>query len=96
MAGHDVYRDRENAEWAFGDQAGAHADLAVARIGSGQLDGASEAMAPVLDFPLEQRINGVVASTRRVHDALRLHGHGDSELSEAIEDFTHTSLTAVQ
>lgn len=86
------YEDTDNPEWAFGDQAGAYADLAIARIGAGQYDGAAEALAPVLALPAEQRINGIIISTRRVYDALRLRGHGESELAEAIEDFTRIPL----
>ncbi|MER7149660.1 hypothetical protein [Streptomyces lydicus] len=66
-----AYRQADPDEWAFGDEAGAHTDLALARIHAGTLDGIDEALRPVLDLPADQRINGIVASVRQVHTALR-------------------------
>ena len=62
-----AYADPNDPAWAFGDQAGSHANLAIARVASGELDAAADALAPVLDLPAEQRINGIVHSVRRVH-----------------------------
>lgn len=67
----DAYEEADEAEQSFSDEAGARADLALARIHLGDLDGAAEALATVLDLPVDQRIGGVVASTRRIHEALR-------------------------
>src|SRR5712691_7925909 len=72
----DAYRDSDGPEWAFGDQAGSQSDLAISRIGQGEIEGAGEALAPVLELPRERRINGVVASAHRVHHALRQSGSG--------------------
>lgn len=66
-----AYRQADPQDWAFGDQAGAHTDLALARVHAGTLDGIDEALRPVLDLPADQRINGIVASVRQVHVALR-------------------------
>ncbi len=66
-----AYRQADLEDWAFGDQAGAHTDLALARVHAGTLDGVDEALRPVFDLPTEQRINGIVASVRQVHTALR-------------------------
>ncbi len=55
---------------SFSDEAGARCDLAVARARSGDVEGLSEAVRPVLALPVAQRINGVVASVRRVEVAL--------------------------
>ncbi|HXT42623.1 MAG TPA: hypothetical protein VN748_00685 [Pseudonocardiaceae bacterium] len=66
----DAYSDPADPHWAFGDAAGSHAALAIARIGRAQIDGAVDALAPVLDLPAEQRINGIVHSVNRVHRAL--------------------------
>lgn len=66
-----AYQRAAPEEWAFGDQAGAHTDLALARVRSGTLDGVDEALRPVLDLVPEQRIHGVVTSVRQVHSALR-------------------------
>ncbi|GAA0897923.1 MULTISPECIES: hypothetical protein [Streptomyces violaceusniger group] len=93
----DAYEDSSSPEWAFGDQAGSRSALAIARIQAGELEGAAEAVAPVLDLAPEQRINGIITCTQRVHLALR-----DSPLAEAgaglqeqIEIFTRTPLKAL-
>lgn len=90
----DAYTDQSHPEWAFGDAAGSHAAMAITRIASGELEGAADALAPVLGLPAERRINGVVHSARRVHQALRQSGHGDDarELQEEIEMFTRTPM----
>ena len=92
-----AYADPSHPDWAFGDQAGSHADLAIARIAAGDLAGAEEALAPVLDLVPEQRINGIVSSAHRVHRAITSAGlAGDAaELIERIEDFTRTPLAAL-
>lgn len=92
-----AYADPHHPDWAFGDQAGSHADLAIARVAAGDLAGAEEALAPVLDLMPEQRINGIVSSAHRVHRAIVRAGlAGDAaELVERIEDFTRTPLAAL-
>ncbi|WP_344581742.1 hypothetical protein [Nonomuraea roseoviolacea] len=65
-----AYEEAEEAEQSYSDEAGARADLALARVHLGDLDGAAEALADVLDLPASQRIGGIVASTRRIHSAL--------------------------
>jgi tetratricopeptide (TPR) repeat protein len=66
-----AYRDPGSAAWAFGDQAGSHTNLAVALVKRGEFEGAAETLAPVLDLPAGQRINGIVHSLQRVHGAIR-------------------------
>jgi hypothetical protein len=90
----DAYTDQTHPEWAFGDAAGSQAAMAITRIANGELDGAADAIAPVLGLPAENRINGVVHSARRVHQALRQSGHADEarELQEEIEMFTRTPM----
>jgi len=93
----DAYADPTAPEWAFGDQAGSHADLAIARIARGELEGAAEAVAPVLDLPADQRINGIVSSAQRVHQALTrsaLAADG-TDLREQIEVFTRTPMKSL-
>ena len=93
----DAYQDPTDPAWAFGDQAGSHADLAIARIARAELDGAADALAPVLDLPPAQRINGIIASMHRVHRALdhsRLSADA-SGLREQIEVFTRTPAAAL-
>ena len=93
------YADQSAPDWAFGDAAGSRADLAVARVYRGELDGAAEAITPVLELPPEQRIRGIIASAKHVHDALARSGRsGDAaaaELEEQIEVFSRTPVKAL-
>ncbi|MEU9282742.1 hypothetical protein [Streptomyces sp. NPDC048341] len=91
------YEDDSTPEWAFGDQAGSRAALAIARIQMGELEGATEAVVPVLDLATEQRINGIVHSAQRVHRALRDSplAEAGSDLQEQIEMFTRTPLKSL-
>jgi hypothetical protein len=92
----DAYADRTDPAWAFGDQAGAHSDLAIARVSARDVDGATEALAPVLELVPDERINGVIHSVQRVHQALTRSGLASDapNLIDQIEDFTVTSLNA--
>jgi hypothetical protein len=51
----------------------------------------------VLDLAPERRINGIIHSTQRVHQAVARAGlAGDApDLIDRIEDFTHTPLSAL-
>lgn len=92
-----AYSDPSSSEWAFGDQAGSHAALSTARIGRGEIDGAAEALAPVLRLGPEQRINGIISAVQRVGHTIRrseLGVHGD-ELAEQIESFVRTPAAAL-
>ena len=95
----DAYADESASDWAFGDAAGSRADLAVARIYQGELDGAADALAPVLELPAERRIKGIISSAQHVRDALVRTGRaGDSaaaELEEEIEVFVRTPALAL-
>jgi hypothetical protein len=93
----DAYSDTSAADWSFSDQAGSYADLAVARIARGELDGAAEAIAPVLALPSDKRIHGIVVSAQRVHAALGKAPEADSvtELQQRIEAFNRTPLAAL-
>ncbi|NGN63870.1 XRE family transcriptional regulator [Streptomyces sp. A7024] len=93
----EAYSDTTSPDWAFGDQAGSQTDLAIARISLGELEGAEEAIAPMLDLDPEHRINGIVNSAMHVHRALSrspLAAPG-SELQERIEMFTRSPLKAL-
>ncbi len=92
----EAYTDQTDPEWAFGDAAGSHAAMAISHIAHGDLEGAAEAIAPVLELPAERRINGVVHSARRVHQALRKSGLAEQArtLQEEIENFTRTPIHA--
>ncbi|WP_327349030.1 hypothetical protein [Streptomyces europaeiscabiei] len=93
----EAYADTASPEWAFGDQAGSHSALAIARIQAGELEGAEEAVAPVLGLVPEQRINGIITCTQRVHRALRDSPLADAgaDLQEQIEVFTRTPLKSL-
>ena len=85
-------------ERAFSDEAGARTDLAIARISLGELDGAMEALDPVLSLPPAQRINGIVLSVNRVHSALSTvvsDARERSGMQESIESFTRTPMAAL-
>ncbi|MEU9376543.1 hypothetical protein AB0D94_22600 [Streptomyces sp. NPDC048255] len=92
-----AYEDSSSPEWAFGDEAGARSALAITRIQMGELEGATEAVSPVLDLAPEQRINGIVNATQRVHRALRDSPLAEeaSGLQEQIEAFTRTPLKSL-
>jgi len=97
VAAYDDAEGSGSPDWAFGDQAGSRADLAVARIAQGELEGASEALAPVLDLPPERRIRGIISSAQHVHDALRRAGLSEAfrDLQEEIEVFTRMPVKAL-
>jgi hypothetical protein len=76
------------ADRAFGDEAGTRCALAVARLSRGEIDGASEAVAPVLIMPVTQRIHGVVVAVDNVATALR--GVGDGRPAAELADALHT------
>ncbi|MFD9353579.1 hypothetical protein [Streptomyces sp. NPDC060031] len=94
-----AYRTASEDEWAFGDEAGAQTDLALARIARGEIEGAMEAVRPVLDLPVEQRNFGITSSAQRVHAALHSGGRrGDGAgagLREEIEAFTATPTSVL-
>ncbi|MEV4440718.1 hypothetical protein AB0K09_17155, partial [Streptomyces sp. NPDC049577] len=64
------FSDKEAPDWAFGDLAGAQCNLALARLYSGEVDGAAEAIRPVLDLAPAHRNRGIVVSADRVGAAL--------------------------
>ncbi|MET7833241.1 hypothetical protein ABZS44_10470 [Micromonospora sediminicola] len=79
------------------DQAGSHSDLAIARVVARDLEGAVEAVTPVLELPPSQRINGILHSVQRVHQAVTRAGLAAEgrDLLAQIEDFTSTPLKAL-
>ncbi|MDQ0772996.1 hypothetical protein QF026_001462 [Streptomyces aurantiacus] len=64
------FSDQDTPFWAFGDLAGAQCNLALIRLHAGHLDGAAEAIRPVLQLPVTHRNNGIVVSAQRVRQAL--------------------------
>lgn len=92
-----AYSDPMDPDYAFSDHAGSRCDLAIARLHDNDLDGATEAVAVVLDLPPQQRINGIVHSMNRVHTALSPLGGTAAAVSlqEEIEAFTRTPLSVL-
>jgi len=64
------FSNPDSPNWAFGDLAGSQCDLALVRLYDGDVDGAAEAIRPVLDLPVSHRNNGIVVSAVRVRQAL--------------------------
>lgn len=92
-----AYDDVNAPEWAFGDASGSRCNLAIARINLGEIEGAREAIAPVLDLPVEQRIRGIISSIQHVHETLRRPKlpQAGSDLQEEIEVFTKVPLRSL-
>jgi hypothetical protein len=84
---------------SFSDEAGARAELALVRVYADEVDGACEALAPVLDLAPERRIGGIPISAARVHHALTGKRHASSPLArglrEEIESFCRTPAAAL-
>ncbi|WP_245962274.1 hypothetical protein [Streptomyces ardesiacus] len=64
------FSDRKNPNWAFGDLAGAQCNQALVLLHSGEVEGAAQAIRPVLELPPNFRNNGIVVSAQRVRHAL--------------------------
>lgn len=94
-----AYKSAPPEQWAFGDEAGAQTNLAMARIAAGNLDGAAEAVRPVLELPPDQHNNGIIISAQRVHRALcqsTLRSAAPAkELRAQIEAFASTPVRAL-
>jgi hypothetical protein len=69
--------DREGYA-SFGSIAATRADLALARARQTDVDGAREALRPVLDLPPRRRVHGVLTNLQRVHEALGAPGYHGS------------------
>jgi hypothetical protein len=72
--------------------------LAVARLYSGALDGAVQALEPVWALPPAQRVSSVTAYLRRVREELTAPAFRDSpqarDLGDRIEEFNREAVTA--
>lgn len=94
-----AYASAPDDEWGFGDMAGAHTNLALARITRRDLEGAAEAVHPVLDLPPSQHNHGIVVSAHRVHEALTVSSlrmeTQARELRAQLELFTATPTPAL-
>ncbi|WP_121180289.1 hypothetical protein [Nocardiopsis sp. Huas11] len=86
-------------DWAYQDEAGARADLSYSRVSLGEIEGATQALGPVLDLPATKRVAGVVNSVMRVHGALRGPDYTGSKtvarLRQEIESYSQTPASAL-
>lgn len=89
--------EKNSDDWAYGDEAGARADLSFARISQGEIEGAHEALIPVLELPVEQRTAGIVASVMRIHGTLRntKSNNSVSQLKREIELYSQHSASSL-
>lgn len=75
-----AFEAADPADRSFSDEAGCCADQALARVNGGDLDGAADALRPVLGLPAAQRIGGIITSVMRVHQALRDPRHRGAQI----------------
>ncbi|MGH3865305.1 MAG: hypothetical protein ACRDQ4_04040 [Pseudonocardiaceae bacterium] len=91
----DAYAAAPAQDRSFGHEANTRIALAIARVSNGQVDGAAQALTPVLELPPAQRTHGIVTGIERVRTTLStLHdpGRDTIELAGAIEAFTSQRL----
>ncbi|MGH3870168.1 MAG: hypothetical protein ACRDSR_01420 [Pseudonocardiaceae bacterium] len=92
----DAYATAPAQDRSFGHEANTRIALAIARVSGSEVDGAAEALAPVLELPPAQRTHGIVTAVERVRTALSAlqdPGRDAIELAGAIEAFTSQRLT---
>ncbi len=92
----DAYAMAPAQDFVFAGVPTTRSVLALARVAQGQVDGAAEALAPVLDLPPSQRIHQIVTSVERVRSALSAitdPGRDAIDLAGAIEGWTAERLT---
>ncbi|MBL7492512.1 hypothetical protein I6A60_06830 [Frankia sp. AgB1.9] len=94
-----AYETAPPAERSYNSEAIARADLALARVRGAALDGAIDAIAPVLAIPPERRVHQIRASVTRVSHALsgpRFRGSATArDTVAAVEAFTGERPEAV-
>lgn len=94
-----LFKEGRPEDRSFSDEAGARAELALARVLGSQIDGAQEALSPVLALAPERRIGGIVTSAARVHQALSADRFAGSNVTstfrEEIEAFCRVPAAAI-
>jgi tetratricopeptide (TPR) repeat protein len=99
LAALDLFERGRPQDRSFSDEAGACAELALSRVHTGKVEGAREALAPLLTLEPERRIGGIITSANRVHHALRQRRFAGSleagSLREEIESFTRVPAAAL-
>jgi hypothetical protein len=86
-----LYESGPETARSYGDESLARLDLTSARVALGDLDGAQEAIAPVLSLPIELRIRQLGVGLARVRSALGAPGFARSalacSLAAALDEF---------
>lgn len=89
----EAYERGPAGERSYGDEALARADAAIARITTGELDGATEVLTPVLRLPGDQLIQPVTNGLRAVTTTLHNTGHARHPIGVALGEQI-TTLTS--
>src|SRR5947209_10285576 len=84
MSAIELFEQGLPGDRSFSDEAGARAELGLARVHSGDVEGARDALAPVLELAPERRIGGIVTSAARVHRALGQGRHAASPVARSL------------
>ncbi|HEX5348367.1 MAG TPA: XRE family transcriptional regulator, partial [Pseudonocardiaceae bacterium] len=79
-----IYETGPVEQRSYGDEALARMDLTTARLALDDLDGASEALRPVLATPLERRIEQLAVGISRVRSALALPRYARAPVAREI------------
>jgi hypothetical protein len=89
-----AFEAEDAGDLSYGSRAGAYINLAVARIRRGDVEGAQDALRPVLAIPPPRRNHGIRTLMRRVHATLSDPPHAGSpaarDASAEIEAFCDT------
>ncbi|MET9914374.1 DNA-binding protein [Streptomyces sp. NPDC006476] len=91
----DLIRQRPAEKRSAHVLGGAAADLAMARLFAGDVEGAAEALQPLWDIPADQRVTGVLARTGQIQHFLTQPSFRGAvlpgELRSRVEEFTRTA-----
>lgn len=79
-----MYQTGPVEQRSYGDEALARVDVTTARLALDDLDGAREALKPVLDLPPERRIEQLTAGIGRVRAALALPRYARAQIAREI------------
>lgn len=91
-----MYESGPIEQRSYGDEALARLDVTTARLALGDLDGAREALRPVLDLAPEQRIEQLAVGLHRVRSALVLPRYARVPIArEVIQDVDHYQAESV-
>jgi hypothetical protein len=86
----DMYETGPLEQRSYGDEALARVDVTTARLALDDLDGAREALKPVLELPPERRIEQLTVGIGRVRSALALPRYARAQIARTIaQDVDH-------